>query len=187
VLGGLCYTASYIIGPGVVKASGGSIIFGELDNQTSERSKELEKVINSAIGISGKSSLNIQFDLWKKFAWISSASAIGAVTRAPANEWRKIAETRNLFEGLLHEAFAVAQARNVCLGDAEFQETIEFLDKLPDQFTTSLQRDIMANKRSELQQQIGEIVRLGEELNVSVPLSKAIYASLLPGEIRARS
>ena len=186
-LGGVCYTYSYIVRPGVVQSGGENlIVFGELDNKHSERSNKLFEILDGVPGLSVENSPEIQKRIWKKFVWISSASAVGAVTRSPCGIWRAVSETRQLYATLLQEAFAVAATRGVSLGDGERAEIDKFMDARPEAFKTSMQRDIETGARSELMQQIGYTVRLGQEFGVSVPVSAAIYAALLPAELRAQ-
>jgi 2-dehydropantoate 2-reductase len=49
-----------------------------------------------------------------------------------------------------------------------------------------MQRDVMAGRPSELDAQIGAVVRLGQEVGIATPLHAWIYGSLLPLELRAR-
>jgi 2-dehydropantoate 2-reductase len=52
--------------------------------------------------------------------------------------------------------------------------------------TSSLQRDIAAGKRSELDAWTGAVERLGARHDVPTPLHSLLYTSLLPQERRAR-
>jgi 2-dehydropantoate 2-reductase len=49
-----------------------------------------------------------------------------------------------------------------------------------------MQRDIAEGRPSELEAQIGAVVRFGKEADVLTPLHKFIYATLLPTELHAR-
>jgi 2-dehydropantoate 2-reductase len=49
-----------------------------------------------------------------------------------------------------------------------------------------MQRDVLAGRPSELEAQVGAVVRLGERLGVEVPVHRTIYAALLPQDRRAR-
>ena len=49
-----------------------------------------------------------------------------------------------------------------------------------------MQRDIIDGRPSELEAQVGAVVRLGDRLGAEVPLHRMIYAALLPLERRAR-
>ena len=61
------------------------------------------------------------------------------------------------------------------------------LDAYPAEMTASMQRDIMEGRPSELEDQVGAIVRLGKESGVPTPVSNFIYSSLLPQELMARA
>jgi len=59
-------------------------------------------------------------------------------------------------------------------------------DGLLFQSTASMQRDIMEGRPSELEAQVGAVMRFGKEANVKTPQHIFIYSSLLPMELRAR-
>jgi 2-dehydropantoate 2-reductase len=59
-------------------------------------------------------------------------------------------------------------------------------DELPPAATASMQRDVMAGRPSELLEQTGAVVRLGEQAGVDVPVHRALLALLLPQEHAAR-
>src|SRR5208282_274266 len=52
--------------------------------------------------------------------------------------------------------------------------------------TASMQRDIVDGRRSELEEIIGAVVRLGDQRGTPTPTMDCVYASLLPQELRAR-
>lgn len=56
---------------------------------------------------------------------------------------------------------------------------------MPRELTSSIQRDIMNGRPSELDGLNGAVVRLGKEAEVETPMNAFIYYSLLPGEMRA--
>jgi 2-dehydropantoate 2-reductase len=66
------------------------------------------------------------------------------------------------------------------------EKTLAILDGLPPETTSSMQRDIMAGRPSELEGQTGAVVRIGRETGVATPVHEAIYAELLPLERVAR-
>jgi 2-dehydropantoate 2-reductase len=49
-----------------------------------------------------------------------------------------------------------------------------------------MQRDIIQGRPSELEAQVGAVVRLGERRGIAVPVHRMIYAALLPLERKAR-
>jgi 2-dehydropantoate 2-reductase len=86
----------------------------------------------------------------------------------------------------MHEVRAVGIAHRVALAESVVADTMAFVDALAANATTSLQRDIIEGKRSELEAWNGAVVRLAQEVGVAVPLHGFIYHCLLPQELRAR-
>ena len=63
---------------------------------------------------------------------------------------------------------------------------MERYDAMPADATTSLQRDMMEAKPSELDAQLGAVVRMAAESGVDVPVCDLIYRCLLPQERAVR-
>jgi len=121
-----------------------------------------------------------------KFLFITVWGGLGAVTRSPIGIWRSLPETRQMAEQGLREIMAVAQARDIGLPGEALKMTLAMYDGLAPQTTSSMQRDVMEGRPSELEAQIGAVVRLGEGANVRTPLHTFIYHTLLPMELQAR-
>jgi 2-dehydropantoate 2-reductase len=91
-----------------------------------------------------------------------------------------------MFEEVLKEICNVAWARKIGLPQEEVGKILAQVDIMPPGFTTSIQRDIMNGRPSELEALNGAVVRLGKEVGVETPVNAFIYYSLLPAEMRAR-
>jgi len=187
VLGGLCGLSTFIVGPGHIRHAGAEpfVRFGELDNRPSDRAKRLQKVFERA-GVIAKIPQDIQVALWMKFLFITAWGGVGAVTRTPLGVWRSLPETRQMAESALQEITIVAQARDITLPENAMPMTMNSYDSLPPDITSSMQRDIAEGRPSELDAQIGAVVRFGKDADVATPLHRLIYNSLLPMELRAR-
>ena len=188
VLGGLCRIIAWVEAPGVVRHEGAEpyIGFGEPAGGLSPRAERLQQVFNACRGVTAEALEDVQAEMWRKFLFISSVSGLGAVTRAPIGVLRSRPETRELLERAMREVLAVARAHGVALPDDAVGETLDFTDSLPVEGTTSMQRDIIAGRASELESQSGAVVRLGREHGVPTPVHDFIYRALLPLESRAR-
>lgn len=188
VLGGLCGLSTFIMGPGHIRHAGADpwIRFGELDNHPSERVEGLRQVFDRASGLTVEIPLDIQVALWMKFLFITVWSGVGAITRTPLGVWRSLPETRQMAEIALKEIISVAQVHNVKLPENAMPTTMNMYDSFPPEITTSMQRDIAQGRPSEIDAQIGAVVRFGRAADVATPLHKFIYDSLLPMELRAR-
>ncbi len=185
-LGGLCGLFCYVAGPGHIVHAGTDpfVKFGELDNHHSPRVELLLDTFKRA-GINAEIPPDIQVAMWMKFLLIAVWSGMGAVT--PVGIWRSLPETRRMAELSLQEIIAVAAARHIALPEDALQTIMTMYDGLVPQSTASLQRDLMEGRPSELEAQIGAVVRFGREADVATPQHTFIYRSLLPMELRARS
>ncbi len=187
VVGGLCGTFSFIVGPGHIRTIGESnfIRFGELDNRSSQRIERLRLAFARA-NVDAQIPKDITVALWEKFSFVVPFGGVGAVTRAPVGVIRSLPGTRQMLEQAIREICQVAQARGVALPETAVEKDMAFLDSLSPKGTTSLQRDILDGKPSELEAWNGAVVRLGKEADVPTPLHAFIYQALLPSELRAR-
>ncbi len=186
VLGGLCQIISAIVKPGHIRHSGLEpyVALGELDGKPSERAERLRQALARA-GVKAEVPADIQAALWRKFLFIAAFSGVGAVTRAPAGVMRSVPETRALLQQAVEEIDRVARARGVALPADAIQQTLDTIDRLPDNATASMQRDIIAGRPSELEAQNGAVVRLGRAAGVATPVNAFLYGCLLPQEGRA--
>jgi 2-dehydropantoate 2-reductase len=91
-----------------------------------------------------------------------------------------------MLEKGMREIFDVGRARKIQLDDNVVDRTMVFTDSQPPAGTTSMQRDIIAGRPSELEAWNGAVMRLGKQANVATPLHAFLYHSLLPLELRAR-
>ncbi|MFB6317177.1 ketopantoate reductase family protein [Saccharicrinis sp. FJH54] len=187
VLGGLCRIFSWIDSPGVIRhdAYDPSITFGELDNRVTYRVKEIAAIFEKS-KIKFHIAEDIDLEMWRKFLFITSTSALGALTRVPFGVFMKLPETRQLLKDILSEMIDVGLAKGVKVTKSMVEETMAFADKMPSDATTSLQRDIMEGKPSELEAQMGTVVRLADKLHVKVDHCRLVLNALLPQEKVAR-
>lgn len=187
VLGGICKIVSFIAAPGVIRHTGfePEVIFGELDNRSTERVENLRAAFTRA-GVSATVTPDIDVAVWTKFLFIAPYSGVGAVTRLPAGVVRRVPETRELMEKAMGEVLAVAKARGIAMPEDALKKAMAQVDALPEAATASMQRDIMAGRPSELEAQNGAVVNLGRETGVETPVNSFIYSCLLPSELKAR-
>lgn len=187
-LGGLCKILAAVAAPGRIRHLGvaPSVELGELDDRPSARVAALRAAF-AAAGVAVQVPPSIGAAMWEKFLFIVATGSVGAVTRAPLGEIRRQAESRSLIEGSAGEIWRLARARGVPVRDDAVERTMHFVDALPHEATASMQRDVVAGRPSELEAQVGTVVRLAAAAGVEAPINRFLYAALLPAEIRARS
>ncbi|MDE0720601.1 MAG: 2-dehydropantoate 2-reductase [Dehalococcoidia bacterium] len=183
-LGGL---VSYIVGPGHILHAGGEpyVSFGESDNSTSERTQNLLEAFKNA-GVTANIPANIQAALWAKLALMAVNSGIGAITRVPTGQWRSVAGSWKMAQQVAQEVLAVAAGKGIAMPSDSLASTVARLEASAPNSTSSMQRDLMEGRFSELEVQTGAVVRLGLESGVPTPVNTFIYNSLLPQEMNAR-
>jgi 2-dehydropantoate 2-reductase len=187
VLGGLCRIISRLEKPGHIIHVGVDpfIALGELDNRGSNRILKLKKILEDA-GVKVKIPTDIHLAMWQKLLLISAISGVGAFSRVSIGIFRHFPKTRNMLEEVMRETIKVGKALGIPLPSDSAEKAMAFLDTLPPNGTSSMQRDIMAGLPSELEAQNGTIVRLGRKVGVLTPMNSLIYRSLLPLELKAR-
>lgn len=187
VLIGFCNLISYIESPGVLChfAFPPTLTFGELNNTNSSRLKQVDAVFKQA-GIESIIPEDIHRELWKKFMFITTISAIGGLCRVPIGELRQSAYITQLMRNTAEEILAVAQGKGINLNASDIEKVFQAVESMDGQSTASTQRDLMDGKPSELETFNGYIVREAKKLGISVPVNEMLYQCLRPMEQRAR-
>src|ERR1044071_5371271 len=179
VIGGLCRIVSFVVGPGHIRHAGftPSVIIGELNNLRTDRIIRIEEVFKHA-GLEITIAPDIQVALWTKFLFIASFSGVGAMANAPAGVIRSDPKWRGYILNAMNEIYELAHARGVKLPPDSIDKVMSSVDGLPEDATSSMQRDIAAGKPSELESQNGAVVRMAREAGVEVPTHELIYETL---------
>jgi len=187
VCGGVCHVFAWIEAPGVIRRAGFPfrIMVGELFGRGKERLEELCGAVRAAGGEAAVSA-DIRTALWEKLLFVEPLGAVGAAARLPAGRLRSVAETRALLERAMREVQAVARTKGASIGDAAIEAAMARVDALPQEGTTSLHRDLLAGRRSELDDLTGAVLRAAAPQRVPVPIHEALYALLWPHELAAQ-
>jgi 2-dehydropantoate 2-reductase len=188
VIGGATWLSSAVEAPGVIKqiSQFRRIALGELKGGRSERIQSIYEVLNQT-GITVEISEDIQKILWTKLVFITAVSSIGSLTRLPMGDYRSVPETRGLLSRLMQEVESLARAQGVSLDEDVVQKWLEFIDNSAPHIKPSMQLDVEAGHRTELESMIGVVGRKGRELGIPTPVADFVYASLLPIELKARN
>lgn len=188
VLGGLCRISAFIGGPGMIRHVGVPpyIAFGELDGSLTPRVDAVKQAFASCQGLTVEIPADIRVAMWEKFIFIAAVSGLGSVTRMTVGDFRTVPETRALLMEAIAETAQVGRALGVKIPlDAE-SRVLGIIDNAPAGLTASMQKDILEGRPSELDAQNGAVVRLGRQAGIATPVHAFLYASLLPGERKAR-
>ena len=151
VIVGLCKIVSKIESPGIINhfAFEPEVVFGEYNNQKTQRLKDL-KIIFDKAGFKSKLSQDIHLEIWRKFLFIATVSGIGALTRSPFGVMREDEHIRNMLNQTAHEIVTIANAKGIGLNNDDIDMILKAIDNLTPETTASMQRDIMEGRPSEL-------------------------------------
>ena len=187
VIGGVTWLSSAVEAPGVIRqiSQFRRIIFGEMEGGSSERIESIYQAFNHT-GITVEVSEDIQKVLWDKLVFIAAVSSVGSLTGLPMGDYRSIPEQRSMLANIMKEVESVARAYGVRLDQGVVQKWMDFIDRSAPNIKTSMQLDIEAGHRTELDSIVGVVSRKGRELRIPTPMIDFAYASLLPIELKAR-
>lgn len=175
VLPGAAEVIAYVESPGVVRHLGnGKLNVGEWDNQVTPRTDRLRDAVVGA-GLQANVPDDIWAALWTKFLSVVPGGGLGTATGAAYGVLRTHPATRRLLTEAITEIRDVALARGIQLAADVVPRTLAWIDQLPADGTTSLQRDLIAGRPSELDAWTGAVVRLGNAAGVPTPVNTFLY------------
>jgi len=188
VLGGTCRIISLVTAPAVIRHVGAepTIMLGPPGGGRSDRADALAAELDLGPPLRVLAADDIDAEIWRKFLFFAPGSGVGSITRAPIGVFRSETGSRRLLEAAVHEVVAVGRACGVALPAGSAAEAISYVDSLPADGTSSMQRDFEAGRRTELDALAGAVVRLGRTHQVPTPTLATIHAALEPLERRAR-
>lgn len=115
-------------------------------------------------------SSQIEKDALQKFSFVSPMAAIGACFDIPAGEIQKEGAMRRTFTALIEEIRALSVAMDANLPENISEINLKIMDDLDPTATASMHRDILNGKQSEIDGLVYEVVRLGKQYGVPVPV-----------------
>ena len=120
-------------------------------------------------GIDGILSDNIKRDALTKFSYVSPIGTAGLYLHAVAGDFQREGEARELFKTLIREIVTLANAMGITFEEDLVERNLKILSNLPEAATTSMQRDVMEGKQSEIDGLVYEVVRMAKKYGGEVP------------------
>lgn len=139
--------------------------------------KDIKKDFDDS-GIDGVLSENIQRDALEKFSYVSPIGAAGLYYHATAADFQREGKQREAFKTMIREIAALAEAMGVPFECDMVEVNLKILSSLAPEATTSMQRDVMEGKDSEIDGLVYEVVRMGERYHVPVPMYAKVAEKL---------
>ena len=178
VTDGCIYIAAEIKEPGTILMSGKifRVVYGLRKNigqeeisRTLSVLKGIEKDLADA-GIVPVLSSQIEKDALQKFSFVSPMAAVGAYYDVEASAIQKEGALREEFIALVNEIKELSDAMGVGLPENIVEINLQIMDDLAPTATASMHRDVRSGKQSEVDGLVYEVVRLGEQYHLELPV-----------------
>lgn len=135
-------------------------------------------------GIDGILSDNIKRDALTKFSYVSPIGTAGLYLHAVAGDFQREGEARELFKTLIREIITLANAMGITFEEDLVERNLKILSNLPEEATTSMQRDVIEGKQSEIDGLVYEVVRMAKKYGVEVPAYERAAEKFWEMEVR---
>ena len=180
VTDGCIYVSANIKEPGVLIQHGKilRVVYGVREKEEYDPRLEEIKHDFDVSGIDGVLSENIRRDALEKFSYVSPIGAAGLYYHATAADFQREGEEREAFKTMIREITALAEAMGVPFERDMVEVNLKILSTLASEATTSMQRDVMDGKSSEIDGLVYEVVCMGERYHVPVPMYEKVAEKL---------
>lgn len=171
VTDGCIYVSANIMEPGVILQHGKilRVVFGA--RKPEEETEKMREVAKDMVtdDLEVILSENIRRDAMVKISYVSPIGAAGLYCNAVAADFQREGEQREMFKALIREIVALSHAMGIEFEEDLVERNLKILASLSPEATTSMQRDVIEGKRSEMDGLVYEVVRMGREYKVSMP------------------
>ena len=178
VTDGCIYVSANILEPGVILQHGKilRVVFGA--RKPEEETEKMREVAKDMVtdDLEVILSENIRRDAMVKFSYVSPIGTAGLYCNAVAADFQREGEQREMFKALIREIVALSHAMGIEFAEDLVERNLKILAALSPEVTTSMQRDVMEEKCSEMDGLVYEVVRMGEEYKVDMPQYKKAAA-----------
>ena len=176
---GLTHIISYVASPGLIRQVGKitRLIMGERKGVQNE---SLERVFQEldVPGVHAEISTEIQVAQWTKFLYIASVAPVGCLAGYPIGGYRSDPHFRQMIEDSMKEIVTLARAFGVILPETIVNDSMRVMDAAPAESTTSLQRDYVSGKQTEIEAFSGFISKECKNKKIPSPVNDLLYQKL---------
>lgn len=173
----LIYVSADRIEPGVVRSKSNARVVLDGSPQVRQEMQSVQEALNNSF-LTAALSEDIEVDLWRKYLFLCSFSALNTLTEKPLENILNDPHVKDLWIQYMHEITSIARSENVQLSDQDVQAAIRNAERFPPGTTSSLFSDSQRKQKTEVELLQGHLARLAEQHGIAVPISRAIYALL---------
>jgi 2-dehydropantoate 2-reductase len=179
VLVGTTLLVTTIAEPGVIVQANPvrRIELGEASGRMTPRLEAIAAALRDA-GVEVRVTTDVRRAVWEKFVRLAPGATLATACRATLGEVRSTPEGAALYRALIAETVAVGRAAGASLPSDAVEAAVALIQTLPADMRTSMQLDFERQRRVELEEITGAVVRLGRRLGVATPTYDVLYAVL---------
>ncbi|WP_086349211.1 oxidoreductase [Candidatus Enterococcus clewellii] len=165
-------------GPGHIRATGsGNIEFQPIKEKDAAVTTEILNVLNQA-KLNAEISQNVLLSIWKKAAFNSVLNTYCALLDCNVGQFGSSNQAMALSKAVVYEFVQIAEAKGIALTAEMVLATVEKVfdpDQSGDHFP-SMHQDIAKRRKTEIDYLNGAVVKMGEALNIPVPVNHLLTA-----------
>lgn len=174
VIAGVTNEGATLIDTGKIRHAGrGETIIGTVNGKTPVEMRAIRELFNK-VGLETKMSRDIKGLIWSKLIINVGINALSAITRLPNGKLIEYEGTKRILRDAVTEAARIAKRKRVKLIFEDPLAKVEAVCEATAGNLSSMLQDILRKKRTEVDFINGVIVRLGQELGISVPTNKLL-------------
>ncbi len=182
VIDSLIYIVSFIDKDGSIVQQGnyGNMYVGikGASQEEWEQIKAVSELLDSAL-IDCEPTHDIEREIWRKYMLNAAYNVETARYNNSIGQLREDKVKAKQHEDLIWEAYRVAIAKGVNVTEQDAQTIINrFYNEFKYDATSSLQRDVVAGRQTELETFCGYLVREGRRLGIAMPVTEEMYEAL---------
>ncbi len=171
VIAGVTSIGALLINDGVVKCAGkGETVFGRPDGAITVEMRGIRELFKQS-GFDAKISKDVKSILWSKLVINCGINALSALTRLPNGRLLAFEGTRKIMREAVTEAVRVAKRKKIKLLYDDPLAKVEAVCEATQENQSSMLQDVLRKQRTEVDYINGVVVRLGQELGLSVPVN----------------
>jgi len=181
IIDGCIYISAFIESPGSIVQLGTlfTIVFGTRKEMYLDPDI-LNNIKNTLTdcGITAVLSDKIETEIFKKFSFVSTCAACGAYYDIPVGPMQKVGKYRATFLKLCQEIKEIGNKLGLEFDFDLLEINLKILDSMMSDISSSMQKDIKAGNKTEMDSLIFNVIRLAENLGVEVPVYREIADKL---------
>ncbi len=174
VLGGTTSMGATVLGPNRIRHAGwGETIIGEPSGGRTERAERVLALFRGA-GLEASFTEDLAGLLWSKLIINVGINALTALTRLHNGKLLDYEGTRDVMKTVVEEAVRVAEAQGIRLLYDDPVEKVASVCKATAANVSSMLQDVLKEKRTEIDQINGAVVRQAAALGIPVPANEVL-------------